>query len=42
MIATADPSFADRARGLRREAHEPHLIFASIFRELSTKRPPEG
>ncbi len=34
MIATADPTFAERARGLWREARELHLIFASIFRKL--------
>jgi four helix bundle protein len=39
MIATAEPEFAEKARGLWREANELHLIFASIFRKLSTKKP---
>jgi four helix bundle protein len=33
MIAASEPSFADEARTLYREAKELHLIFASIFRK---------
>jgi four helix bundle protein len=33
MIATSEPKVADEARKLYREAKEPHLIFASIFRK---------
>jgi len=32
MIAASEPTLADEARGLYREAKELHLIFASIFR----------
>jgi four helix bundle protein len=39
MIAAAEPPAADTARTLWQEAHELHLIFASIFRKLSTKKP---
>lgn len=39
MIAAADPGQAEKARELWREAHELHLIFASIFRKVSTKKP---
>jgi four helix bundle protein len=37
MIAAAEPSQADIARALWKEANELLLIFASIFRKLSTK-----
>jgi four helix bundle protein len=37
MLAVAEPDRADQARVLWREAHELMLIFASIFRKLSTK-----
>ena len=33
MIATSEPTLADEARRLYREAKELHLIFASIFRK---------
>ena len=33
MIATSEPSMADEARKLYREAKELHLIFASIYRK---------
>ena len=33
MIAAAEPTLADQARNLYREAKELHLIFASIFRQ---------
>ena len=33
MIAASEPTLADEARGLYREAKELHLIFASIFRK---------
>ena len=33
MVAAAEPSLADEARKLYREAKELHLIFASIFRK---------
>src|SRR3954465_13030965 len=39
MLAKAEPDFTERARTLWKEAHELHLIFASIFRKLSTKKP---
>jgi four helix bundle protein len=39
MIAAAEPDHADTARRLWREANELHLVFASIFRKLSTKKP---
>jgi four helix bundle protein len=39
MLAKAEPDFADQARTLWKEANELHLIFASIFRKLSTKKP---
>ena len=39
MIAKAEPDFAEKGRILWREANELHLIFASIFRKLSTKKP---
>ena len=35
MVAAAEPSLADEARKLYREAKELHLIFASIFRKGS-------
>jgi hypothetical protein len=38
MIAAAEPGHADEARRHWREAHELLLIFASIFRKLSTKK----
>ena len=37
MIAAAEPPHAEKGRELWREAKELHLIFASIFRKLSTK-----
>lgn len=40
MIAAADPTQADRARVLWREASELLLIFASIFRKLTEKKSP--
>src|SRR5438067_9698464 len=39
MIAAAEPGHSEKARELWREAHELHLIFASIFRKVSTKKP---
>ena len=39
MLATAEPPHAAEARRLWQEARELHLIFASIFRKLSTKSP---
>lgn len=39
MIAVAEPGHAEVARDLWREAQELHLIFASIFRKVSTKKP---
>jgi four helix bundle protein len=39
MIAAAEPGKADRARELWKEAQELLLIFASIFRKLSTRNP---
>ena len=33
MIAASEPSLTDEARELYREAKEPHLIFASIYRK---------
>jgi four helix bundle protein len=42
MIAAAEPGHAEKARELWREAHELHLIFASIFRKVSTKKPKPG
>jgi four helix bundle protein len=38
MIAAAEPAQADKARDLWREANELHLIFASIYRKVSTKQ----
>jgi hypothetical protein len=38
MIAAAESSHADKARELWREAHELHLIFAAIYRKISTKQ----
>lgn len=38
MIAAAESAFADKARELWREAHELHLIFATIYRKVSTKQ----
>src|ERR1051325_4355322 len=37
MLAAATPDFAERSRVLWREANELLLIFAAIFRKLSTK-----
>jgi four helix bundle protein len=37
MLAAAEADHAETARLLWREANELHLIFASIFRKLSTK-----
>jgi four helix bundle protein len=39
MLAIANESIADPARVLWRESNELMLIFASIFRKLSTKKP---
>jgi four helix bundle protein len=39
MMAAAEPGHAAQARVLWREANELHLIFASIFRKLSSKKP---
>jgi four helix bundle protein len=39
MIAAAEPDRADVSRTLWKEARELHLIFASIFRKLSTTKP---
>ena len=33
IIATAEPEFKERARGLWKEANELHLIFAAIYRK---------
>ncbi len=33
LIAAAEPSLADQARALYREAKELHLIFASMYRQ---------
>jgi len=41
MIAAAEADCGDKARVLWQEAKEIHLIFASIFRKLSTKTPPK-
>lgn len=38
MIAVADEQHTEQARTLWREANELTLIFASIFRKLSTKK----
>jgi four helix bundle protein len=40
MIAAAEPDHAPQARILWKEAQELLLIFAAIFRKLSTKKPP--
>lgn len=39
MIAAAEPDSAAQARDLWKEAHELHLIFATIYRKVSTKPP---
>jgi four helix bundle protein len=39
MIAKAEPAQAELARTLWKEANELHLIFASIFRKLSSSDP---
>jgi four helix bundle protein len=39
MLAAAEPGKADAARVLWKEAQELLLIFASIFRKLSTGKP---
>lgn len=41
MIAAAEPAHAEQSRDLWREAHELHLIFAKIYRKVSTKQPEE-
>jgi hypothetical protein len=41
MIAAADPDHAEEARKLWQEANELHLIFATIFRKLSAKKPKQ-
>lgn len=33
MVAASEPTLADEARKLYREAKEPHLIFASMYRK---------
>ena len=33
MVAASEPTLADNARTLYREAKEPHLIFATIYRK---------
>ena len=38
MIAAAEPAHAEKARELWQEANELHLIFAAIYRKVSTKR----
>lgn len=40
MLAAAEPGYAAAARDLWKEANELFLIFAAIFRKLSTKKPP--
>lgn len=40
MIAAADPHHAQQARNLWKEANELLLIFASVFRKVSTDKPP--
>jgi len=42
MLAVAEPGHVEKARILWKEAQELHLIFASIFRKLSTKKPKPG
>jgi four helix bundle protein len=39
MIAAAEPDYADKSRDLWREAHELLLIFATIYRKISAKKP---
>jgi four helix bundle protein len=39
MVAVSEPDCAEKARFLWQEAKELHIIFASIFRKLSTKKP---
>jgi four helix bundle protein len=39
MLAAAESECTEKARALWQEANEIHLIFASIFRKLSTKKP---
>jgi four helix bundle protein len=39
MLAAAEPDHATPARKLWKEASELFLIFAAIFRKLSTKKP---
>jgi four helix bundle protein len=38
MIAIAEPAQAEKAQVLWKESNELHLIFASIFRKVSTKK----
>ena len=38
MIAIAEAAHAENARELWKESNELHLIFASIFRKVSTKK----
>ena len=40
MLGVAETGFVEKARVLWKEAHELHLIFASIHRKLSTKKKP--
>jgi four helix bundle protein len=40
MIAAADPTQAETARVLWKEANELLLIFATIFRKVTEKKPP--
>ena len=42
MIVAADPSQAEKARVLWKEANELVLIFATIFRKLTEKKPARG
>ena len=42
MIVAADPSQAEKARVLWKEANEFVLIFATIFRKLTEKKPARG
>jgi len=40
MIAAADPTQAETARVLWKEANELLLVFATIFRKVTEKKPP--
>ena len=41
MIAAAEPAHAEKSREIWREAHELHLIFAKIYRKVSTTQTEE-